>query len=362
MGGREGVRLCGVASSPTSASLFRAFASDNTSPAAPEVVDAVLEAGVSGCVGSYGEDAWTQAAEREIRGVFEADCEVHLVFTGTAANALALASLCAPWESVFCHAEAHVEKDESAAPEFFGGGMKLHPLPGEQGKVALADAAAILGGNRGVHSPQPRVISVTQSTELGTVYGLDELRAVSAFARRHGMLVHMDGARFANAVATLGCSPADASWRSGVDVLSFGLSKNGGMFAEAVVFFQAGLSRGFGNRRKQGGQLASKMRYLAASWVGALRGGMWLRRAAHANAMARRLGDGLVGCGLRLQCPVQANGVFVHLPQDLVASLEAEGWHFYKFLEPDVFRFVCSWRTDAGEVDRLEAAIRARLR
>lgn len=334
------------------------FASDNTAPMTPEALAALGAANELGCLPSYGEDdAVTGAAVRRLREVFETECEVFFVFSGTAANALALSAVCQPYHSVFCHAEAHVEKDEAAAPEFFGRGMKLHLASGEHGKVSLAAMAETLAQNRGVHSPQPRAVTVTQATELGTVYTPAELGSISEFARRHGLVVHMDGARFANAVASLGCPPADLTWRAGVDVLSLGGTKNGVALSEAVVFFNKDLARDFGWRRKQGGHLASKMRFLAAPWLGALDSGNWLRRAAHANACARRLAAGLLAAGHQLAEPVEANGVFVRLDPATVARIERAGWHFYKFLEPDVYRLMCSWRTTEEEVGRLLDAV-----
>jgi threonine aldolase len=320
-----------------------------------------VSANAEGCVASYGDDETTIAAAEAIQAVFERDCSVWFVFGGTAANTLGLASICRPFESVLCHAESHIEKDEAAAPEFFGGGMKLHPLPGAHGKVDLEAASRVLAQARGVHSPRPRALSITQATELGTVYSVEEIRRCCEFCGSHAFALHMDGARFANALASLGCKPADITWRAGVDVLSLGGTKNGVGFGEAVVFFNQALAAEFGWRRKQAGQLASKMRFLAAPWLGALTDGQWLRRAAHANAAARSLAAQLQALGLELAFPCQANGVFVRLPGHYAERLESEGWHFYKFLEPDVYRFMCSWRTTSEEVDGLvEALARAR--
>jgi threonine aldolase len=339
-----------------------AFASDNTAPMTPEALQSLVEANALGCVASYGDDPVTQLAVTRVREAFECDCDVYPVYGGTAANALALSSVCQPYHAVFCHEEAHVEKDEAAAPEFFGRGMKLHPLPGLDGKVDLSRAEVILAGNRGVHSAQPRVLTLTQATELSRVYSLAELRTASEFCKRHGLLLHLDGARFANAVASLGCTPAEVSWKAGVDLMSLGGTKNGVGLSEAVVVFNRDLARDFGWRRKQAGQLASKMRFLTAPLAAALENGLWLKRAAHANAMAATLAAGVTGLGLRLAVPREANGVFFHMDPAVAARLEKAGWHFYKFLEPDVFRLMCAWNTTPASIDRLLAALAETLK
>lgn len=343
-------------------SLAWSFASDNTAPACPEAMEALLWANDLGCLPSYGDDdEVTGTATRTLQAAFETSAPVHFVFNGTAANALSVASACDSFESVFCHEEAHLEKDEASAPEFFRQGLKLHLLPGAGGRVDLAGAGSVLAASRGVHSPQPRLLSLTQATELGTVYSLQELRDHAGWAHARGLLVHVDGARFANAVASLGVSPADLSWRAGVDILSLGGTKAGIGLSEAVIPFHPDLARRFAHRRKQAGQLASRMRFLAAPWIGALRDGAWIRHAASANASAESLARGLVGLGLRLAAPRQANGVFVHLPAPVADSLHAAGWHFYRFLDPDVFRFMCSWRTSPAEVAALLDAVQAAL-
>ncbi len=336
-----------------------AFASDNTAPATPEAIAALLGANQDAQAPSYGADRFTASAIGALRTWFECpQAEIFFVFSGTAANALALAALRKPYESVFCTHEAHIEKDESAAPEFFAQGLKLHLIGDARGdKLDLAAAATILAGNRGMHSPQPKLISLSQCTEFGTCYSIAELGAVRAFADQHGLHVHMDGARFANALAFARASPADLTWRAGVDVLSLGGTKNGVCTSEALIFFKPELANGFLNRRKQGGQLLSKMRLLSAPWLGALP--QFLSRAQHANSCAQQLSQGLIDLGLKLAFPVQANGVFVHLPAELVAKLEALDWHFYKFYGADVYRFMCAWNTEPAAITQLMSDIKA---
>ena len=331
-----------------------AFASDNTAPATPEALAAYNELSGSAAAPSYGNDAITAQAIGALREWFEIEAEIFFVFSGTAANALAIGALRAPFESVFCSNEAHIEKDESAAPEFFAQGLKLHLIGDARGdKLDLPKAKEILRTNRGMHSPQPRVISVTQSTEFGTFYSTDELGEISDFARKYKLHLHMDGARFANALAHSKLTPAELTWKAGVDVLSLGGTKNGVCTSEAVVFFKPELAQGFLNRRKQGGQLLSKMRYLSAPWLGALP--RFIGRAAHANTMALKLSVGLQNTGLKLAFPVQANAVFVHVNPAQVQFLEARGWHFYWFYGADIYRFVCAWNTvDAAVVALLD--------
>jgi len=341
------------------------FASDNTAGICPEAM-AALAAANAGRSPGYGDDTWTAGARAQVQQLFETDCEVFFVFNGTAANALALAALCRSYQGILCHQAAHLEVDECGAPEFFTGGSKVVPLAGAHCKLTPAAIEEAAGRGHGVHYPHPGALSITQATEFGTLYQPGEIRALSAVARRHGLALHMDGARFANAVAALapqGVSPADLTWRAGVDVLSFGGTKNGMLTTEAVVFFNHALARDFAYRVKQSGQLASKMRFAAAQWTALLREGAWLRHAAHANAMARRLAAGLEGLpGVRLLFPVEANGVFVDLTPALVAGLTARGWQFYKFVGEHGYRFMGSWATTPEQVDALLADARALAR
>jgi threonine aldolase len=327
------------------------FASDNTAGICPEAVAALEEAN-TGTATAYGEDVLTAQVCDRVREIFERDCDVYLVFNGTAANALVLAQVCHSFHSVICHKLAHIQTDECGAPEFFSGGLKLLPVDGEAGKISLEGARAVIAEQHGVHSHKPQVISVTQATELGTVYSLSELSALADFAREHNLLIHMDGARFANAMVHGNCRPSELTWKAGVDVLCFGGTKNGIGSGELVVFFKPELARDFDYRLKQGGQLGSKMRFLAAQWLGLLRNDVWLRNADQANQSAQRLCDGLVRqAHLQPLFPVQSNAIFVRLPPKLAAAIADRGWNFYKFVEPDVYRFMCSWATSRDAVD-----------
>lgn len=337
------------------------FASDNTSGICPEAMEALLAAN-SGTLASYGNDEWTRRACDAIRATFETDCEVFFVFNGTAANSLALASLCQSYHSIVCHKLAHVETDECGGPEFFSNGTKLLLAGGADGKLDTRGIEKLVAARTDIHYPKPRAVTITQSTEVGTVYSLDEVRAIGAACKEMNLSLHMDGARFANAVASLGVSPADLTWRAGVDVLSFGGTKMGMPVGEAVVFFDHELARDFAYRCKQAGQLASKMRFLAAPWVGMLADDAWLARASHANAMARRLGNALARQpGVAPLFPVQANAVFVSMPQQAADALKDKGWAFYSFIGAGGARFVCSWATQPEQVDALVADVKACL-
>jgi threonine aldolase len=337
------------------------FASDNTAPICPEAWAALQEANAS-AVASYGEDKWTGRLCELVRDIFETECEVFIVFNGTAANSLALAQLARPFHSVVCHEHAHIETDECGAPEFFSGGSKLLPTRGANGKLDLAEIERTLLKQRELHSPKPSVLSVTQSTELGTVYTIDELAAIAEFANAHDLHLHMDGARFANAVSALRCSPRSITWELGLDVLCFGGTKNGAAGGELVVFFDKEMAREFDYRAKQAGQLASKTRFLAAPWLGLLTDGTWLRNAEWANVAAASLEASLEGLqGVDLAFPRQVNAVFLHMPENLTKRLHSHGWHFYKFLEPDIYRLMCSWATSDALIDDFAADVRALL-
>lgn len=337
------------------------FASDNNAGVCPAAWARLQEADAQGHLPAYGQDDWTQRAARAVRAVFETDCEVHFVFNGTAANALALASICRPYEAIICHPVAHIETDECHAPAFFSGGARLIAVQGtspaaREGKLTPQDVESAVARHQGLRHPVPRAVSLTQATELGTVYTPDEVAAIARTAADLGLKVHMDGARFANAVAGLGVAPADLTWRAGVDVLSFGGTKNGLPFGEAVVFFDRALAQHFGHRAKQGGQLASKMRYLAAPWLGLLEGEVWLANARHANAMAQRLHDAIRALpGVQVLHPVQANGVFVALPRHAIDAMHARGWRFYEFMPGGGCRLMCAWDTTAEVIDAFAA-------
>lgn len=335
------------------------FESDNTSPVAPEVMEAILRENV-GPASGYGADPATERLNPLFSQLFEKEVAVFLVPTGTAANALALAQFTPPWGAVYCHEQAHINADECGAPEFFTNGAKLVPVPGPHGKLDPDAVAAALGliRARDQHRVVPSVLSLTQSTEAGTVYRPEEVAALSALAREHGLAVHMDGARFGNAVAALGCAPADLTWRAGVDVLAFGGTKNGALGAEAVVFFEPERARDFVYRRKRGGHLLSRMRFSSAQFEALLRDGLWLRLAGHANAMAARLAQGLTALpGARLLHPVEANEIFVCLPDGLADALRARGFRFYAWTGGAV-RLVTSFATRAEDVDALLQAAR----
>ena len=327
------------------------FASDNTAPMCPEAWGA-LERANAGSEASYGNDPWTTQACDLIREALEGPAEVFFVFNGTAANSLALAAMCQSYHATLCHELAHVETDECGAPEFFSNGTKLLLLPGPGGKLTPESITHAVERRRDIHYPKPRVVSVTQATELSTVYSIDDLAAIGATCRRHGLRFHMDGARFANAVAALGVPPRAITRDVGVDVLCLGGTKNGMGVGEAVVFFDAALAEEFAYRCKQAGQLASKMRYLTAPWVGLLQDDVWLENARRANAAAAALEAGLRTIpGIEVLGQRQANAVFAHLPAALAERLRARGWQFYNFIGAGGFRLMCSWATTAAEID-----------
>jgi len=340
------------------------FASDNTAGIAPEALAALVAAN-AGTAPSYGEDAWTLRARELLRELFGTGCEVFFVFNGTAANALALAALCRSHQSILCHQFAHIDTDECGAPEFFTGGSKVVTLPGSQCKLHPDDLEPAFLRGHGVHYPKPGALSLTQATEWGTLYTPDEVRALCVVAKKHGAAVQMDGARFANAAATLaprGVTPADLTWRAGVDVLCLGGTKGGLNTTEAVIFFNPELAREFDYRVKQAGQLASKMRFAAAQWVGLLESGAWLRHAGHANAMAQRLASALRPLPrVKFLVEPEANGVFVELPLPTVEKLWAQGWHFHRFIGEHGYRLMCSWATAPETVDRFATDLRAAL-
>jgi threonine aldolase len=338
--------------------IRRHFASDNYSGICPEVWQSMEEANRDHAV-AYGEDSWTDRASDLIRDVFETGCEVFFVFNGTAANSLALASTGQSYHSILCHETAHVETDECGAPEFFSNGMKVLQVPGGGGKIDPDGIEQMVLKRTDIHYPKPRAVSMTQSTELGTVYAPDEVRAIWSKTKEFGLTLHMDGARFANAVASLAVAPKAVTWQSGVDVLCFGGTKNGTHAGEAVVFFNRELAREFDYRCKQSGQLCSKMRFLAAPWVGMLQDGAWLRHAAHANAMAQRLESAIRDLPeVKLLFPVQANAVFAELPPAVVGALRDAAWKFYTFIGQGGCRFMCSWDTQPEDVDAFAADIR----
>jgi threonine aldolase len=339
----------------------RHFASDNYAGVCPEAWRALEEAN-QGHAPGYGDDPWTQRATDLIREVFEMNCEVFFVFNGTAANSLALASLCQSYHSILCHETAHVETDECGAPEFFSNGTKVLTVSGPDGKIDPAGVERMVKRRADIHYPKPRAVSLTQSTELGTVYSVEEVKALWAKARQFDLKMHMDGARFANAVASLGVKPKEITWQAGVDVLCFGGTKNGTHVGDAVVFFNRDLAAEFDYRCKQAGQLASKMRFLAAPWVGMLQDGAWLRHAAHANAMAACLESKLKPIAeVKILFPRQANAVFAELPRSVIEALWQRGWKFYTFIGQGGCRLMCAWDTTEQDVDEFVADLKATL-
>jgi len=330
------------------------FFSDNAAPVHPAVFAAMQAADTVDT--AYDGDALSRRLDAHFSDLFGCDVAALWVPTGTAANALALAALCPPFGGVLCHRDAHIQNDECGAPEFFTHGAKLLLCDGPGAKVtpdtvrATADAIA-----NDVHRIQPRALSITNASEYGCVYAPDEVAALGALASERGWRFHMDGARFANAVVHLGCTPAALTWQAGVEVLSFGFVKNGGLSAEALIFFDRALADDTKRRRKRAGHLLSKGRYLAAQIHAMLEGGVWLETARAANAAATTLAE---AAGARLLHPVQANELFLRVTADEAAALRAKGFDFYDWAEGEI-RLVTHWASDRDEVAALAAAIAA---
>jgi threonine aldolase len=347
------------------------FASDNTAAIAPRILEALIRTSEGFALG-YGNDELTGRVERRLSELFERDVAAFLVPTGTAANAIALAHMAPPWGAVLCHRESHIVTDECGAPEFFGGGLKLVELAGEGCKISaetLQAGLVRLPGHR-PHEVIPSALSLTQATEAGTIYRPDEVRALAGIAHGRGLAVHMDGARFANALVRLGITPAEVTWKAGVDVLSLGATKGGAMAAEAIVFFDPSRANEMPERRKRGGHLLSKHRFLAAQFEAFVGDGYWLELARHANEMADRLAAGLTAAGVKPVWPVEANLVFVMLPRAYDGRLREAGAHYYIrhsdslprgiVIRPDqmLIRLVTSFSTDVDEVDRFAELVR----
>lgn len=337
------------------------FRSDNDAGAAPQIL-AALSACNDGPAGPYGADEWTRAAEADLARVFERPVHMFLVSTGTAANSLALAAMSPPWGSVYCHRQAHIHTDECGAPEFFGAGLKLVPSTSSGSRLdpdILSGEIAAAQGD--VHAVKPSGVSITQSTETGQIYAADEVAAIGRVCRSLNLPLHMDGARFANALVAAGCSPADMTWKAGVDLLSFGATKNGALSAEALIVFDDALAATLAYRRKRAGHLLSKMRFMAAQIRGYLQDDLWLKNARHSNAQAMRLAAGLRGlAGVELLAPPVTNLLFAKLPGPLISGLLQQGFDFYHGgrWEPGVARLVTSFRTSSDEVDEFLAAAR----
>jgi threonine aldolase len=332
-----------------STSLRQQFASDNYAGICAEAWQA-MEAANSGHVTSYGDDPWTARAADAFRELFQTECEVYFVFNGTAANSLALASLCQSYHSVICCDQSHVETDECGAPEFFSNGSKLLAATSTAGKLTPESIHELATKRKDIHYPKPRAVTITQATETGRVYTLAELEGIADACRVHKLSLHMDGARFANACASLACSPAEMTWKRGVDVLCFGGTKNGMAIGEAVIFFDRAMATDFDYRCKQAGQLASKMRFLSAPWVGMLESGAWLRNAEHANECARKFATQIDGVpGIRIAQPVEANAVFIEASDEVFEQIRARGWSFYTFIG-GAARFMFAWDSDPRRI------------
>jgi len=341
------------------------FASDNTAGTHEAILAALADAN-DGRVKSYGYDPWTKGAEEALGRVFEREVSAFLVLTGTAANALALSSIVPSYGAVLCHDEAHLHTDECGAPELFSGGAKLMPLAAVGGKISAAHVARILDNlARGEHESKPAAVSITQLTELGTAYSLAEIGALGDVCRARKLKFHMDGSRFANALVHMGCTAADLTWRAGVDVMSFGATKNGALALEAVIFFDQSLAEDFRYRRKRAGQLLSKSRYLGAQMLAYLEDGLWLRNAERSNAMAGLLAEKLAEInGVRLPLATEGNQVFAIMPKRLHDAMLKGGAHYYAWparatsvegIEEGecLARFVASYRTTEKDVTAL---------
>ncbi|MGQ0531992.1 MAG: threonine aldolase family protein [Caulobacteraceae bacterium] len=328
------------------------FCSDNTAPAAPEIL-AALKAANQGAAAPYGEDDWSKRLDEAFGVLFERDLRVFTVASGTAANAIALASAIPPWGAVLCDREAHIERDECGATEFFSAGAKLILMEGEAAKCTPAALEECIARNaRDIHAVKPAAVSVSQTTERGAVYRPAELAALGEVAKRAGLALHMDGARFANAVAALSCRPADVTWRAGVDLLSFGATKNGALAAEAIVCFDLTLAEEIARRRKRSGHLFSKSRYAAAQLLAYLDDGLWLRLAGRANALARKLGEAAASC---LSGPVESNQVFIKPGVAGLAKLREAGALFYDWPSEGSGegRLVVSWHQAEADVEAM---------
>jgi threonine aldolase len=334
------------------------YRSDNTGRAAPEIIEALVRANTGTALG-YGADEWTAQLQDRFSELFETRVRVFPVATGTAANALSLAAVSPSWGLVYCNAAAHINTAEANAAGFFGGGLKLIPVAGEYGKIAPAAFRETLAATPPgqLHRGQPAAVNITQASDLGAVYPLDEIRAITDVAKSRGLRVHMDGARFANALARLGCSPAEMSWRAGVDILSFGATKNGGALCDAIVVFAPELADGLAVQLRRAGQVWSKMRFASAQLMAYIENGLWLRLARQSNAASARIAGGISGLpGLRLLAPVEANELFLEIPGAVMDALEADGFQFYR-RSATLARFVCRFDVTDAEADALAAAL-----
>ena len=335
------------------------YRSDNTGRAAPEILDAIVRANTGTALG-YGADEWTARLQERFGELFETPVRVFPVATGTAANALSLAAASPSWGLVYCSEAAHINTSEANAAGFFGGGLKLVPVAGPHGRLDPDAFARILTAVQPgqLHRGQPAAVNITQASDLGTVYALADIRAIAETAKSRGLKIHMDGARFANALARLGCSPAEMSWRSGIDILSFGATKNGGALCDAIVVFNAELADALAVQLRRAGQVWSKMRFASAQLMAYIENGLWLRLAAASNAAAAHIAAGIEGLpGLRLVAPVEVNEIFLELSGGAMDALERDGFQFYR-RSAALARFVCRFDTSDAEADALVAALR----
>ncbi|MDC0197754.1 low specificity L-threonine aldolase [Candidatus Thioglobus sp.] len=338
------------------------FASDNVTSACPEVMDALIEAN-SGIADSYGDDEWSSILKAKLSEVFETDLEVYLAVTGTASNALALSALAPVYGKIYCHELSHINTDECGAPELFTGGAKLNPIRSSNGRISASELSEIVRGSGNVHVTQPSVVSITQSCETGTVYQLQDIREISEVAHELNMSVHMDGARFANALVSLHESPAEMTWKSGVDVLTLGGTKNGCLAAEAIIFFKPEMVGDFPFLHKRSGQLLSKMRFISSQLNAYVSDDVWIRNAKHANSMAKVLSEGLNHfSNIELAYPTESNEVFVHLPRVVIDYLNSSGYDVNEEeLDGKAVRFVTAWDTKLEEINNLLDKLRQKF-
>ena len=338
------------------------FASDNVTPACPEVMEAINQANI-GNIESYGHDKWSKVLDNKFSELFEKDVKVFTAVTGTAANSLALSSITPSYGNIYCHKISHINVDECGAPEFFTGGAKLITIDGDDGKFNSDELKKNIRGSGVVHNTQPASVSITQSCETGVIYKLDEILKINQVAKENGMKIHMDGARFSNAIASLNKSPAEATWKLGIDVLTFGGTKNGCMDAEAIIFFNPSDVNNFQYLQKRSGQLLSKARFLSSQLDAYITDGLWLRNAIHANDMARKLSEKLSKINsFELTYPTESNEIFIKMPKNIQDHLNNEG---YSAIPDDMFdgsvRFVTAWNTSLNDIENLINTIKEKL-
>jgi threonine aldolase len=330
------------------------FASDNVAGACPEVLDAIFKAN-DGDSAPYGNDDWSKILQEKFSEIFEKEVIVYPTASGTAANALALSALTPVFGSIYCHKLSHINTDECGAPEFYTGGAKLVTLKGINGKITPQELSDNIGGVGVVHHTQPTVVSITQLCETGEAYELDEIKEISKTAHKHNLKMHMDGARFANALVALGVTPAEMTWKSGIDVLSFGATKNGCIAAEAIIFFKRELVGDLPFLMKRSGHLLSKMRFVSAQLEAYISNDVWLRNAKHANKMGKKLSKGLdINPKIELAYPTHANEVFAKFPRNIIKHLNLEGYKMNEEeLDGKAVRLVAAWNTKESDIDKL---------